>query len=148
MEIKKVHSFGIVPVRKTDTGIELLVIHMYGSAGGTHWTFPKGRPELGESPLQSALRECNEEVGWVPSYVYRQDPILEHYTFRHDGVEIHKTVTFFVGIVDSFTITIQPEEIKEAVWLPLVEVSSRLTYPAAQIVLAHVVQLLQREGLI
>ena len=148
MEIKIVHSYGIIPVRKTASGLELLLIHMYGSAGGTHWTFPKGRPELGETPLESALRECKEEVGLTPSHVYVEDPILEHYTFTHDDVEINKTVTFFVGIIENTEVTIQPEEIKEAAWLPLAEVSARLTYPAAQSVLAQAQTLFVREELV
>ena len=148
METKLVNSFGIIPVRKTATGLELLLIHMYGSAGGTHWTFPKGRPEVGEAPLTSALRECQEEVGLTPSFVYENDPILEHYTFVHDGIQIEKTVTFFVGIIEGGDVTIQPSEIVEAVWLPLPEVSARLTYPAAQGVLRSVTELLTRKSLL
>jgi 8-oxo-dGTP pyrophosphatase MutT (NUDIX family) len=148
MQTKIVHSYGIIPVHKTETALELLLIHMYGSAGGTHWTFPKGRPEAGETPLESALRECKEEAGLVPSHVYTNDPILEHYTFMYEGVQIEKTVTFFVGIIDNPTFTIQPEEIKEAAWLPLAEVSARLTYPAAQSVLAQAQALFVHEGLI
>jgi hypothetical protein len=52
-----------------------------------------------------------------------------------------------VGLVTDTTVTIQPEEIKEAVWLPLAEVPARLTYPAAQSVLAQATQLLTREAL-
>lgn len=148
MQTKIVHSYGIIPVRKTEAGLELLLIHMYGSAGGTHWTFPKGRPEAGETPLESALRECKEEVGLVPTKVYSDDPILEHYMFTFEGVQIEKTVTFFVGSIDSPEVTIQPEEIKEAVWLPLAEVSARLTYPAAQSVLVQANALFEREGLV
>jgi 8-oxo-dGTP diphosphatase len=31
--------------------------------GGYHWTFPKGRPDAGEHPLDTALRETLEETG-------------------------------------------------------------------------------------
>jgi hypothetical protein len=34
-----------------------------GHFGGYVWTFPKGRPEPGESPKQAALREIFEETG-------------------------------------------------------------------------------------
>lgn len=147
MEIKKVASFGIIPVRKLGDSIEVLVIHMYGSAGGTHWSFPKGRPEGGETPLESALRECSEEVGLTPAAVFTDDPISEHYTFIHEGIQIEKTVTYFVGMVEIGEIAIQVSEIKEAVWLPPSLVSDRLTYPAAQAVFAEAIQLLKREGL-
>ncbi len=131
MQTKIVHSFGIIPVRKTDAGLEMLVIHMYGSAGGTHWTFPKGRPEVGETPSASALRECREEVGITPYEVWMDTPIIQTYTFVHEGVIVEKTVTFFIGLVNDATITIQPEEIKEALWLPLAEVPARLTHASA-----------------
>ncbi len=148
METNIVYSYGIVPVRKTAAGLELLLIHMYGSAGGTHWTFPKGRPEEGETPLESALRECKEEVGIVPTHIYTEAPILEQYTFIYKGVQIKKTVTFYVGIVENSNVTIQPEEIKEAVWLPLEQVAARLTYPAALESFAQVTAVLQQEQLL
>ena len=34
-----------------------------GNFDGYAWTFPKGRPELGETPEQTALREVLEETG-------------------------------------------------------------------------------------
>ena len=148
METKIVASFGIIPVRKTPTGPELLLIHMYGSAGGTHWTFPKGRPEMGETPLESALRECKEEVGLTPSFVYEHDPILEHYSFTFEGNQIEKTVTFYVGLIEDDVVTIQESEIKEALWLPLSEVPAHLTFPAAQAVFAQTMDFLSQKQLL
>ncbi|MGO9027191.1 MAG: NUDIX hydrolase [Acidimicrobiales bacterium] len=37
-----------------------------GHYGGYHWTFPKGRPEVGEHPSATALRETLEETGHRP----------------------------------------------------------------------------------
>ncbi len=128
METKKVYSYGIIPIHKTTAGLEILVIHMYGSAGGTHWTFPKGRPEAGETPLQSATRECYEEVGITPDTIFGEQPLSESYTFTYEGVSIEKTVTFFIGLVTDTAIVIQPSEIKEACWLPIAEVRARLTH--------------------
>ncbi len=148
MQTKTVHSFGIIPVRMTPTGVEMLIIHMYGSAGGTHWTFPKGRPEAGETPLQSALRECQEEVGVVPHTVWDQAPITESYTFTYEGVQVEKTVTYFIGLVtDESVIVIQPEEIKEALWIPAAAVSSYLTHASAQSVFVNACSQLQAQGM-
>jgi ADP-ribose pyrophosphatase YjhB (NUDIX family) len=33
------------------------------------WTFPKGRPNAGESPEETAIRETCEETGFVPEIV-------------------------------------------------------------------------------
>ena len=37
--------------------------------GGYHWTYPKGRPDPGEHPLDTALRETLEETGHRPVVV-------------------------------------------------------------------------------
>jgi 8-oxo-dGTP diphosphatase len=35
-----------------------------GDFDGYVWTFPKGRPDAGETPEQAALREVKEETGY------------------------------------------------------------------------------------
>ena len=40
-----------------------------GHYGGYHWTFPKGRPDPGEHPTRTALRETTEETGHRPRIV-------------------------------------------------------------------------------
>ena len=142
MQTKTVNSYGIIPIRKTAAGFEMLVIHMYGSAGGTHWTFPKGRPESGETPLQSALRECKEEVGLTPAVVWEDAPITEMYSFIHDDTQIEKTVTFYFGIIEHGEVRIQLEEIVEALWLPLAEVTKRLTHESAQAVYIRALEII------
>ena len=42
-----------------------------GHFGGCVWTFAKGRPEPGESPEDTAVREVLEETGWRASIVAR-----------------------------------------------------------------------------
>lgn len=58
------------PPRRLSCGIvvvnddrELLLCHV---TGHDHWDLPKGRPEAGETPLQTALRETREECGLAP----------------------------------------------------------------------------------
>ncbi|MGJ9421944.1 NUDIX domain-containing protein [Aeromicrobium sp. CF3.5] len=66
-----VRSFGLLPWRVFEEGevgwIEVLLAHMGGpfwarrDAGA--WTIPKGLPEPGEDPLETARREFTEELG-------------------------------------------------------------------------------------
>lgn len=52
-------SCGVVVVNDAH---ELLLCHV---TGHDHWDLPKGRPDAGETPLQTALRETREECGLV-----------------------------------------------------------------------------------
>ncbi len=58
---KKRLSCGVVIVNHQ---AELLLCHVTGHA---HWDLPKGGIQVGESPLQAALRETEEECGLVLS---------------------------------------------------------------------------------
>jgi bis(5'-nucleosidyl)-tetraphosphatase len=51
-------SCGIVLGRATDEGWVTLMLRAYH-----HWDFPKGIQEAGEDPMQTALRELDEETG-------------------------------------------------------------------------------------
>lgn len=43
---------------------KLLLVKVKNLLGEVRWTFPKGHPEQGETPLEAALREVEEETGW------------------------------------------------------------------------------------
>lgn len=51
-------SAGAVIVRKSDTGLRVLLLRAYN-----YWDFPKGEVESGETPLEAAYREVTEETG-------------------------------------------------------------------------------------
>ncbi len=48
----------MVAVRQASEGQQTLLLRAYH-----HWDFPKGIREYGEEPLQTALREVDEETG-------------------------------------------------------------------------------------
>jgi len=54
-----------------DTDGRILLREPSGHFDGYVWTFPKGRPEVGETPEEAALREVREETGVFVEIVAR-----------------------------------------------------------------------------
>lgn len=60
MKIPVADAYGGVLI---DAGGQVLLREPTGHFGGYVWTFAKGRPEPGETPEETALREVLEETG-------------------------------------------------------------------------------------
>jgi 8-oxo-dGTP pyrophosphatase MutT (NUDIX family) len=74
--------------RKTDEGYEFLL----GKHSGYHkWVLPKGLVEKGESQMEAAVREVEEEVG-VQARIVEVSPLktIEYYYFADMGDIINK----------------------------------------------------------
>lgn len=54
----KILSAGVIPVRRAQGRWLYLLLRAY-----QYWDFPKGKTEAGETPLEAALRELQEETG-------------------------------------------------------------------------------------
>jgi predicted NUDIX family NTP pyrophosphohydrolase len=65
--MKKIHSAGIILLKKIDGSLKVLLGHVPGKSEPTlfdrKWTIPKGKVENGESFLSAAKREFKEESG-------------------------------------------------------------------------------------
>lgn len=117
------HSHGIIPLRKTKKGMEVLLVqHKAG-----HWTFPKGHPEKEEDFCQTACRELFEEVGLKVVYFVDFEPIEDHYFFKKEGKTIEKWVTYFPAIVEG-KIKMDKKEIIDAKWVSLREAENLITF--------------------
>ena len=63
------------------------------------WSFPKGHPEEGETPMDTAKRELLEETGLADIEVLSNFSFFEEHEFMRDGVLTLKRNTFFLALV-------------------------------------------------
>lgn len=125
VDMEKEHSCGIIPLRSTNMGWEVLLIR---HRRGSHWAFPKGHAEEGEDEKATAVRELKEETGAFVIRFLPFDPFEESYFFTKNHKKVHKTVTYFAAIVTE-TITLQKEEVSDHLWLSLDDAYAQVTFP-------------------
>lgn len=90
------------------------------------WSFPKGTPEIGETPEQTAIREFKEEVGLDVLKIFGSPFELE-YTLPLSGKK--KKTILFLASVDIAAPQEQPSEISDCKWLDLEQALSLPLYP-------------------
>ncbi len=124
---RKETSYGIVPVKQRKGQWDVLLVkHEAG-----HWAFPKGHPDEGETPLQTAERELKEETGLSIKSLVSKATLKERYYFTHERQLIDKTVEYFVAEVTGDLIP-QLEEISELKWFTVEEAMQQATFPATR----------------
>lgn len=127
-------SFGIVPLlQQNGERLFLLVQHRAG-----HWSFPKGHAEVGETPLQAACREFEEETGITNYQLLDAPAFTETYSLVKKQQPIEKTVTYFLATAQSAEVNFQADEIQAYAWLPLSGALARITYPQSQQLLQEI----------
>jgi 8-oxo-dGTP pyrophosphatase MutT (NUDIX family) len=94
---------------------------------------PKGLVDPGEKPDQTAVREVREETGVVATLITKLQDIKYFYVRSWgDRERVFKIVSFFLLRYESGRIDdISPEmrvEVQRALWLPLDESHTRLSY--------------------
>jgi len=132
------HSYGIIPFHRTGEEIEVFLIHQYGSEG-PFWTFPKGKPEVGELPEQTALRELKEETG-LDADLLDREPLSVSYVFDREGSRIEKTASYFIAFTKGKDSRIQEIEVKDAGWFSIEQAKNKLTFPRHKLLLDEAVK--------
>ncbi len=137
-----IHSYGVIPLKKENSRwYVLLVLHKQGF----HWSFPKGKAEQGETPLETAQREFKEETGLTIDKLLSKEPLAESYSFRRGSVKVIKHVAYYIALVVG-TIQLQEEEIAEAKWVPLEEAIQHVSFKEAKKMCEKVLELVTQLG--
>lgn len=114
-------SCGAVVYRDSADGRRFLLIKNKRS---THWGFPKGHVEAGETDMDTAVREVLEETGL---HIRLLDGFCEKSTYTIQG-RIDKTVLIFLATTTDTRTVIQESEIEDYLWLDYNRCLSTLNY--------------------
>ena len=131
-------SFGIIPLKKENSSWMVFLVLL---KKGGHWGFPKGHANLGETPLETAKRELQEETGLLVEEVLHNEPIVESYQFYKEKTLVLKEVSYFLSRVKG-EIQLQEIEIQEGKWVFLEKALEILTFPEGREVCRKVIKML------
>lgn len=103
---------------------ELLFIHRLGK-----WDLPKGKMESGEIPVESALREVEEECG-ITQLVAKESFGETYHMYQHKGqVVLKRTHWFLMEYGGEEELVPQAEEgIEKAVWVKAKEMEEQIEH--------------------
>ena len=123
-------SYGVIPIFKKEDGFYVLLVK--NSKGG-HWGLPKGTPEKGEEPIDTARRELFEETGIKDVDIKTEVTFEEKYDFEQDSVVYDKTVVYYPGFVNEMIESSQDQldMIDEIKWVRIDVAKDALTHQAA-----------------
>ncbi|XP_076244462.1 purine phosphoribosyltransferase family protein Apf [Calliopsis andreniformis] len=116
---------GFVIFRRIQGAIEYLLMQV--SYGEHHWTPPKGHVDPGESDMQTALRETEEEAGLVASDLQIFEDVKQELTYQVNGKP--KVVIYWLAELVNRDKPIQLSKEHQAFkWLPLEEACATAKY--------------------
>ena len=138
MSTEREVSYGGVVVR----GDEVIVIVPRGRRRVLG--LPKGGPNAGESPEQTAAREVREETGVTARVRGRLGRV--DYSYRRSGRRIDKTVHFYLCEFQAGDTADHDHEVDDARWIPLTRARTELSYPGERAMIERALSILAANG--
>jgi 8-oxo-dGTP pyrophosphatase MutT (NUDIX family) len=143
---REVSAGGLIWRRDDDGAIEVVLVQ---PAGKGTWVLPKGHVEPGETLLEAALREANEESGLevVADEALGQVAYLYSWRKRQQDrpIRIFKRVHFYLMRCVGGDPSAHDGEIEEVVWLSLEAALSRASHKSERNLIAKAQRLLLPE---
>jgi 8-oxo-dGTP pyrophosphatase MutT (NUDIX family) len=123
----------------TDPTGRVALIRTSSLAGAVVWGLPKGHPKAGETDLEAAKREVEEETGLT---VVFHEPLIkaqiDYWFVARDGERVHKRVDFYRMEAVGGSPDDHDDEVEEVALLDLEAALATLTYENERTVLAEV----------
>jgi bis(5'-nucleosidyl)-tetraphosphatase len=133
----KDQSYGIVPLRRSQGQWEVLLVqHLKG-----HWSMPKGHPDPGETPQETAKRELFEETGLTVLQFFSDVSFQESYRFKSSNRIIDKKVDYYVAEVVG-EVRVQKQELQDALWLSFDQAIQKVSFTEARSILTRSMRLM------
>ena len=127
--MKRERSAGIIVFRRIGGKISYLLLHY--ATKSSHWDFPKGHVEKGETPRKAALREVKEETGIKDLQLLDGFEAEIAYYYQKDAQQFFKEVVFFLGETKTEQVKLSKEHVGFR-WAAYSTAMKQLTYDKAR----------------
>lgn len=131
------YSYGIIPIYKKDGQIFICAVHNEKS---DKWGLPKGTPEDGEQPIETAKRELREETGIENIKIDSDNTYKEIYSFEQNGTSYNKTNTYWIGFVDEMIDKDLNIDSKDMCWIDLKEAENFFEFESLKEIIRELLQ--------
>ncbi len=102
---------------------EMLIIGAKDDEGELFWSFPKGHQEIGETDIETAIRETKEETGLTVKII-DSNPIITGHPMRNGTA--YKDIRLFITKPLTKEFSVQEDEVEQIKWIHITEADKYL----------------------